>query len=170
MRSPAARRRPLRLTAVLTVLGASAALGVAYASEVWGGLVPCALCLLERWPYRLVIVVALLAALAPRGLCRVLLVVGVLGLLADAGIAGVHVGVELGWWPSPLPECAAPRLGSGSIAQRLAAMPARPAKPCDDATFLIPGVPVSMAAMNLLYALAFSAAVAMSLRSRQRRQ
>jgi disulfide bond formation protein DsbB len=35
-------------------------------------------------------------------------------------------------------------------------MPAKPAKPCDDPTFLIPGLPVSMAAMNLLYALAFA--------------
>jgi disulfide bond formation protein DsbB len=153
---------------LLSALGAAAALGVAYASEVWGGLVPCALCLLERWPYRLVIVVALLAALSGRGLARLLLVVAVLALLADAGIAGVHVGVELGWWPSPLPECAAPRLGNGSIAERLAAMPARPAKPCDDPTFLISGLPLSMAAMNLLYALAFSAVVAMSLRQRKR--
>jgi len=44
----------------------------------------------------------------------------------------------------------------GSIAERLAQMPARPAKPCEDATYLIPGLPVSMAAMNLLYALAFA--------------
>jgi disulfide bond formation protein DsbB len=64
--------------------------------------------------------------------------------------------VEQRYWPSPLPECAAPRLSSGSIAQRLAQMPARPAKPCEDATYLIPGLPVSMAAMNLLYALAFA--------------
>ena len=35
-------------------------------------------------------------------------------------------------------------------------MPARPAKPCEDATYLIPGLPISMAAMNLLYALAFA--------------
>jgi disulfide bond formation protein DsbB len=34
-------------------------------------------------------------------------------------------------------------------------MPARPAKPCEDPTYLIPGLPISMAALNLLYALAF---------------
>ena len=84
-------------------------------------------------------------------------------LLADAAVAAVHVGVEFGWWASPLPECAAPRFSGGSIAERLAAMPARPSKPCDEPTFLIPGVPVSMAAMNLLFALAFSVVLAMSL-------
>jgi hypothetical protein len=53
---------------------------------------------------------------------------------------------------------------------RLSAMPARPSKPCDDPTFLIPGLPLSMAAMNLLYALALSAFVATSMQSRVRRR
>ncbi len=48
-----------------------------------------------------------------------------------------------------------PRFTGGSVAERLAHMPARPAKPCEDPTYLIPGLPISMAAMNLLYALAF---------------
>ena len=199
-----------RTLGVLVALGAAAALGVAYAAEVWGGLVPCALCLLERWPYRGVLVLGLLAANAPSGLAsfgaaerrrvsgelspgepsrggavrgglaqgglargglaRGLLVLAVLTLLAEAGIAAVHVGVEWQWWPSPLPECAAPRLSGGSIAERLASMPARPSKPCDEPSFLIPGVPISMAAMNLVFALAFSAGLAISLlRSRSRR-
>jgi disulfide bond formation protein DsbB len=137
---------------------------------VWGGLVPCALCLLERWPYRVVIVVGLLAAIAPRGLVRTLLVLAILALLTDAAIAAIHVGVELKWWPSPLPECAAPHISGGSIAERLASMPAHPSKPCDEPTFLIPGLPLSMAAMNLLFALVFSAFLAISLvTSRSRR-
>ena len=112
----------------------------------------------------------LLAAMVPRGPARLLLVVAVFALLADAGIAAVHVGVELQWWPSPLPECAAPHLSGGSIAERLASMPARPSKPCDDPSFLIPGVPISMAAMNLVFALAFSALLAILLsRGRSRR-
>jgi disulfide bond formation protein DsbB len=156
------RRSPRRL-AVLAALGAAAALGIAYASEVWGELVPCALCLLERWPYRVVIVLGLLAAIAPRGLARTLLTLAILCLLADAAIAAVHVGVEFKWWPSPLPECAAPHLSGSSIADRLASMPSRPSKPCDDPTFLIPAIPLSMAAMNMLFALVFAAMLATSL-------
>lgn len=156
-----------RTVAVLAALGAAAALGVAFASEIWGELAPCALCLLERWPYRIVIVLGLLAAIAPRKLVRLLVVLALLLLVADAAIAFVHVGVEQGWWPSPLPECAAPRLSGASIAERLASMPALPAKPCDEPTYLIPAIPVSMAAMNMLFALAFSALLAMSVTARK---
>jgi disulfide bond formation protein DsbB len=157
------QRRAPRNLAVLAALGAAAALGIAYASEVWGELVPCALCLVERWPYRIVIVLGLLAAIAPRSMVRPLLVLAILCVLGDAAIAAVHVGVELKWWPSPLPECAAPHIGGASIAERLASMPARPSKPCDEASFLIPGLPLSMAAMNMLFALAFAAVLTTSL-------
>ena len=101
---------------------------------------------------------------------RFILVLAVVCLLADAAIAAVHVGVEFKWWPSPLPECAAPRFTGGSIADRLASMPARPAKPCDEPTFLIPFIPVSLAAMNMLYALGFSAALVVAMAGRGRRR
>lgn len=150
-------RLSLRLLALLTVLGGLAALGIAFASEWWGGLVPCPLCLLERWPYRVVIALGILAALAPARIARPLLLLAVLCLCADAAIAAVHVGVEFKWWPSPLPECAAPHITGTTIAERLAQMPARPSMSCEDATYLIPGLPLSMAALNGLYALGFAA-------------
>jgi disulfide bond formation protein DsbB len=84
----------------------------------------------------------------------------VLALLAGAGVAAAHVGVEAGWWPSPLPQCQAPRYSGGTLAQRLAQMPAHPSKACEDPTYLVPGVPVSMAQMNLLFALALAAGLA----------
>jgi len=145
-----------RTVALLAALAAGFALGLALASEYWGGLVPCALCLLERWPYRIAIVLALVAIVLPRGLARVLLFLVVLVMLFDAAVGVIHVGVEWRYWPSPLPECAAPSFTGGTIAERLAQMPARPAKPCEDATYLIPGLPVSMAAMGVLYALGFA--------------
>lgn len=159
-----------RWAAVLAAVAAAVALGVALASERFGGLVPCALCLLERWPYRIAIVLGLLALLLPRGLARIALALLVLTVLSDAAVAAVHVGVEQGLWKSPLPECAAPSFSPGeSIAQRLAHMPAHPAKPCDAPTFLVPGLPLSMAAMNLIFALIVVAALTTYLwRSRRR--
>ncbi len=112
-------------------------------------LFPCPLCLLERWPYRMVIVLGLLAAASPRTVGRAILLLAVLALLGDAAIAFVHAGVEFHWWQSPLPEC-------NGILTPGAALPMTPAKPCDQPTFLIPGLPVSMAAMNLLYAVVFA--------------
>ena len=43
----------------------------------------------------------------------------------------------------------------GRLSAMLQAMPARPAKPCDSPSFLLPFLPVSMVAMNLIYAVAF---------------
>ncbi len=134
----------------LTVaFAALAALGVAYWAQDFLLLVPCPLCLLERWPYRIVIGLGVLAALLPRGAARALLGLAVLVLLGGAAIAFVHVGVEFHWWNSPLPEC------NGNFDPG-APLPLTPAKPCDEPTFLIPRLPVSMAAMNFIYAVAFA--------------
>jgi disulfide bond formation protein DsbB len=149
-----------RTIAVLCALAAAFALGLALAAERWLGLAPCELCLWERWPYRLAIVLGLVAAMLPRPIARLLLGLVMLTILADGAIAFVHVGVEQHYWASPLPECAAPHITAGSIADRLAQMPARPAKPCDDPSFLIPFLPLSMAALNLMFAFAFAAFLA----------
>ena len=147
----------IRRAALAGAALAGAALGVAVWSETALGLVPCALCLWERWPYRVVAGLCLAALLLP---WRAWLGMAAVAALVGAGLGGLHVGVEQGWWPSPLPECAAPALGGGTMAERLARMPARPAKPCDEPAYLVPGLPVSMAAMNLLAALALSAGLA----------
>lgn len=146
----------IRTVASAAAIAAGIALGIAWVSEHWGGFAPCALCLLERWPYRGIILVGLIAAVLPHGAARALLWFAVLLALVGAALATVHVGVELHLWPSPLPECAAPKFDGGSIADMLKAMPTQPAKPCNSANYLIPGLPVSMAAMNLLFAAAFA--------------
>ncbi|MBO0711783.1 MAG: disulfide bond formation protein B, partial [Acetobacteraceae bacterium] len=156
--------RSIRTVALGAALAAALALGIAFVSERWGGLVPCALCLLERWPYRVIVVLGLAASLLPLRPARIVLWLILLPLLAAIALGVTHVGVEQGVWPSPLPECAAPTVvHGGSIADRMAAMPARPAKPCDEPTFLIPGLPVSMAAMNLFYALGFAIVLSIAL-------
>lgn len=135
------------------------ALALAHGSERFGGLVPCALCLVERTPYWLALGLGVAAVVLPR-MARLLVALAAVALLAGAGLGLVHVGVEQGWWPSPLPECSAPALSGGSFADRLARMPERPAKPCDAPTYLLPAVPLSMAAMNMLLASIIGAALA----------
>ena len=113
-----------------------------------------------------IVVLLALAVLAPVRARKPLLWLTLLVGLAAVALGIVHIGVEWGWWPSPLPECAAPRLARGSIAARLASMPLRPSKPCEDPTYLVPGLPLSMAQMQALAALAFSACVAIFLARR----
>lgn len=143
-----------RSAALLLAALAAAAPLLALASERLLGLAPCALCLWQRWPYWVAAVVALLAA----GLrSRPLLGVAGVVVLGSAAVAGVHVGVEQGWWPSPLPACAAPAVtGAATVEDLMRGLAAAPAKPCDAPTYLVPGVPLSMAAMNGIYAVALA--------------
>ncbi len=157
-------RLPNTHTAGLMVaVAAASALVVALAAQHRGGLVPCALCLLERWPWRVAVVLGLLGAALPRRAARWSLGLCIVALLAGAALGATHVGVEQGAWPSPLPECAAPEVRGATSAQLLASMPDRPSKPCDLPTYLVPGLPVSMAAMNLGYSLALAGLLAIYL-------
>ena len=130
------------------------ALGVALGAEHFLGVVPCAFCLLERKPYYAGIVVGVAAVLAPARSRRPLLWLLVALLAIATGLSFVHVGVELHAWPDPLPECTVPDYTGMTMSQRIAAMPLRPVKPCEFPDYLLPGLPVSMAQMAFLYALA----------------
>ena len=156
-------RIPPRAVAALALLAAASALGLALASEYWGGLLPCSLCLLERWPYRIAILLGALALVAPRQAIAPLLWLIVLVMLADAGLAIIHVGVEQHLWQNPISECAAPLLTGSSTLDRMLQLSGRPPQPCDRATYLIPFLPLSMAAMNALYAAGLAAVVALYL-------
>jgi disulfide bond formation protein DsbB len=138
--------------ALIIALLAAAAPIFAIGSETWWGLAPCALCLWQRWPYWAAAGLAGLAIVIPgRARVAALSLAGLAALVSGA-IGGFHVGVEQGWWPSPLPGCAAPTAaGPLSIDEMMRALAAAPTKPCDAATYLIPGLPLSMAAMNLIY-------------------
>ncbi len=143
------------------------ALGIAIGSERFLDLIPCPLCLRERWPYRAAI--GLIAAVLPRRPARAACWLLVATYLVAAAAAFVHVGVEQHWWPSPLAECGTPNLRGLTAAERFARMPSLPGKSCEDPDYLIPHIPLTMPQMNLAYALAVAAALAMSLTRTRRR-
>ncbi len=131
------------------------AMGWVWWAQHVAGMAPCALCLWERWPYRVLIILGVLFVVlsrAGRAVRAVLSALAILTLLAAIALAGLHVGVEQGWWPSPLPECAAPHFSGGTFAQRLASMPLRPAKPCDAPNRLFAFLPISMTTLDFCYA------------------
>ncbi len=157
---------PLTREKWIALAGLAACAGAIFAaqfSERVLGLVPCAFCLLERKPYYVGAVLALLALLLPRRADRKVLWALVVVLMIGAGLSAVHAGVEQHFWPDPLPECTVPDFSGMTMAQRLTAMPARPVKPCEFPDYLIPGLPISMTQMALLYGLAVSLALAISL-------
>lgn len=85
-------RRTLMLVAGL---GSAAMLLGAFGFQVIGGLPPCPLCLLQRWPHAAAFVILLLALAMPS---RVWPWLGAAAALTTAGIGLFHAGVELGWW------------------------------------------------------------------------
>lgn len=152
-----------RMIALLAALAALSAAAPTFAilSERLFGLAPCALCLWQRWPYWVAAFIALAAMALPARLKRWAMGAAALAIAASGGIAMLHVGVEAGWWPSPLPGCRAPQAGAAmSVDDLMRSLAPAPTTPCDAPTFLVPGLPVSMAAMNLIYALALTALAA----------
>ncbi len=154
---------------VTSLVACATAIGIAHASETLLGLVPCAFCLLERKPFIAGLWLSMAALLLGGWLARIVLWLVVAVIAAGAAISFVHVGVEWHLWPDPLPACSLPNLAGLSLEQRLAALPARPAKPCEDPDFLIPFLPISMAQMAFVYALVVSGGLATLLLGRAER-
>jgi disulfide bond formation protein DsbB len=139
---------------------AAAAPLLAMGTERWPGLAPCALCLWQRWPYWVAAAIALAAAFVPGHWRPWLLRAAGVAVLVSGAVAVLHVGVEQGWWPSPLPACQAPAVAPGaSVDDLLRSLNPAPSKPCDEPAYLIPGLPLSMAMMNLIYAAGLAAFV-----------
>ena len=91
-------RRPL----LAILFAAVAVIGAALLSQYWGGLQPCELCLMERWPYYAAIVIAVLALAVPMaGWPRTALLLLTLVFVASAALGVYHVGVEQHWFPGP---------------------------------------------------------------------
>lgn len=119
----------------------------AYLSQHVGGLAPCPLCLIQRWPHFAVIGLGLAAALVPNRPRVGLLVLSALALLVSAGYGVYHAGVEQGWFTS---ECAAAI--SGSIDDIRAQVMNAPLTRCDEMPWSLIGV--SLAGWNAMASVA----------------
>lgn len=140
----------------LALLMSAAALAVAHASERFGGLAPCHLCLEQREVYWWAMALAGAGMAVLRLWPRPLLYRGVTVLLGivfvgAAGLAAYHVGVELKWFTVPA-SCTAGAASldfGGDLMEALSKPLAAPR--CDEVPWTLFGV--SMAGYNVLYAL-----------------
>lgn len=151
---------PLVWTIPLAILAVSVgSLAMAFAAQYLFGLDPCILCLYQRIPYAVTVVLAAAALAAPtRGRLRPGLVALCAGVFfAGAALAFYHVGVEQHWWGSfaacggelatdlTLEDLKA-QLGGGNI----------PRKPCDRVDWELFGL--SLAGYNGIASLALGVA------------
>lgn len=141
------------LTGIFIVLAGIFALGFAWVAENMWNMAPCGLCLLERWPYRILIAAGVCLLLVRGSFVAWVKAIIVLTLLVSLGLSFVHIGVEEGWWSSPLPECYAVASHAQDLAIRFMDMPDRPHKPCDLPSYLFSWLPISLTMMNGFYSL-----------------
>ena len=133
-----------RSVTALLLVGPSALLAGALGFEYLGGLAPCEMCLWQRWALAAAIGLALLAWATRYS--RPVLGLAALAVLASAGIAVFHVGVEQHWWQG-FTACAAPMV-TGTTAEVIGAMMAQPLVRCDAIAWSLVGI--SMAGWNAL--------------------
>lgn len=83
---------------LLATLGSVSLLLGAFAFQYIGGLPPCKLCIWQRWPHAVAILIGVLALTLGN---RSLGYLGALAMLFGAGVALYHVGIEHKWWLGP---------------------------------------------------------------------
>jgi disulfide bond formation protein DsbB len=138
------------------VLAASAiVLGTAFLSQYWGGLAPCELCLLQRWPWAVAIVISLVAVLVGDrpALPWVALLLG-LTFAASVVFAFYHFGVEQHWFAGPT-ACTASSTGAMTLEDMKRQIMGTAPVLCDRPAWTLFGV--SLAGFNLLASLIMAA-------------
>jgi disulfide bond formation protein DsbB len=141
---------------------ATLTIAAAWAFQILGGYAPCPLCLQQRWPYYVVVPLALLLLWQKNASVRFgrggLLVIALV-MLAGAGLAAYHVGIEWHWWKGPQ-SCAATGGLSGGLPDLSNARVVR----CDEAPWRFLGL--SFAGWNLAISMMIAALAFHALRRR----
>jgi disulfide bond formation protein DsbB len=115
----------------------------ALGSQYFGGLVPCEMCMWQRWPHYTAIGLATLAFAVPQ---RGLIWLAALAILTSGGIGIFHAGVEYHWWQG-LTQCSQVP-GSGGSGNILADIMKTPMVRCDEAQWSLFGI--SLAGYNAI--------------------
>ena len=151
------------LTAALAVaLIAAATLAGAWFFQLVLGIVPCPLCLEQRYAYYLAVPLGLLVAfVASRGAPRPLLLAGLallmVAALANAWLGTYHAGVEWKFWQGPT-DCTGPVGNFGSAGNLLERLDTVRVVRCDEVQWKFLGL--SLAGYNVLISLSMAAIAA----------
>lgn len=146
---------PERLLPAFVLAASAAVLGAVFIAQYWGGLAPCELCLKERWPWALAIVIGFVATMAANrpALRWVALLLAAI-FAASSGLAFYHVGVEHHWFAGPS-ACTAGGGGADTIAALRAQILRQQVVRCDEPAWALWGV--TLAGWNLVASLIMTA-------------
>ena len=135
----------------LASLGSLALLVGAFGFQHLGGLPPCKLCIWQRYPHALAVLIGV-AAVAIRG--RLLPLMGLAAALTTAGVGLYHTGVERGWWEGPT-TCTSSGTSGLSADDLFNKIMTAPVVRCDDVAWELLGL--SMASWNGILSLGLAA-------------
>jgi len=140
-----------RLVPAVVLLASGAVVGSALLFQYVGGLVPCELCLYERWPYYAALVLAVIVlAIGRRTASMALLWLCVVLFLGGAVLGLYHVGIEQHLITGPT-ACSGEIPKGLSPADLAARLMAREPVLCDDIQWSLFGI--SLAGFNFLASL-----------------
>ena len=128
----------------------------ALGSQYLGGLVPCEMCMWQRWPHYSAIALAAMAFAVPQ---RILVALGALAILTSGVIGVWHAGFEYHWWQG-LTRCS--QIPGASSGNTIADIMKTPLVRCDEAQWTLLGISLAgynaiisgagaLAAMRLLF-------------------
>jgi disulfide bond formation protein DsbB len=142
-------------------------LGGAIGSQYFGGLIPCEMCIWQRWPHALAILLGALAFTAPAesSRSRTLVLLAAVAIAVSGAIGVYHAGVEAGIFEG-LTTCTANSTAT-STAELLKQITHAPLIRCDQVQFRFLGV--SMAGWNAILSLGGAAVIAVLSRKAGRR-
>ena len=125
----------------------SAALLIAALGFQAAGYAPCELCILQRWPHLVAVLIAALIALTGR--VRALAVLGTFAAAVAMGLAVYHAGVEWQFWAGPS-HCSGGvgDLASMSTTELMSRLQSAPVVRCDEIAWSLLGI--SMAGWNAI--------------------
>ena len=147
---------------ILAMAGSLAVLAGAFAFQYIGGLAPCHLCLLQRWPHAAAVAIGLLALAVPG---RLLPLAGAAAALTTAAIGMYHTGVERLWWAGPT-SCSAGSIAGVDVKDLLnPTIVVAPVVRCDEVAWQMLGL--SMASWNVAVSLGLALIWLLAARSRR---
>jgi disulfide bond formation protein DsbB len=151
--------RPVLVAALAIAAVAAATLAGAWFFQLALSLVPCPLCLEQRYAYYLALPLAAVVAIgAAKHAPRALLVAGLVLLgaaaLGNAGLGFYHAGVEWGFWQGPT-ACTGPVGNLGSAGGLLDRLDQVKVVRCDEVQWRFLGI--SLAGYNVLISLLMAA-------------
>ena len=142
---------PTRGFSACVLVASTVVLGAALASQYWGGLTPCELCLVQRWPWGAAIVISFVATMVGSrpGLPWVALLLGAV-FVVSSGLAVYHVGVEQHWFAGPTACSGAATAADTLEALKVQILHQQPVR-CDEPAWSLWGI--SLAGWNFLASL-----------------